>query len=69
MRELLAAPAACAFPSGVLEDAFARTPASCSPVPASISKIAAGLTRLVEGGVWRGNALSNERLAQSLSVF
>ncbi len=67
--ELLAAPAPCAFPPGVLEDAFARTPASCSPVPASISKITAGLTRLVDGGVWRGNALSNERLAQSLSVF
>ncbi|MDB6116810.1 MAG: hypothetical protein JWO08_591 [Verrucomicrobiaceae bacterium] len=67
--ELLAAPAPCAFPPCVLEDAFAKTPPSSLPVPASIAKIASSLSRLVEGGVWRGNAMSNERLAQSLSVF
>lgn len=67
--ELLAAPTPCAFPSGVLEDSFAITPTSSLPIPASIAKITTGLSRLVEGGIWRGNAMSNERLAQSLSVF
>lgn len=67
--ELLAAPAPCAFPASVLQEAFARTPPSSLPVPASIAKIAKGLSHLIEGGAWRGNALSNERLAQSLSVF
>ncbi len=67
--ELLAAPAPCAFPSQVAQDAFVGTPSSVSPVPASIPRIAASLTRLVKQGIWQGNALSNERLAQSLSVF
>ena len=67
--ELLSAPTPCAFPSDVLQDAFARTPPSALPVPASIAAIAAHLNQLVQAGVWRGNAVSNERLAQSLSVF
>ena len=67
--ELLAAPTPCAFPSHVLQDAFARTPPSALPVPASIAAISAHLNQLVKTGVWRGNAVSNERLAQSLSVF
>lgn len=67
--KLLAAPAHCAFPPAVLQDAYAHTPPSALPVPASIAKIARSLSRLVEGGAWRGNALSNERLAQALSVF
>lgn len=67
--EVLAAPTPCAFPSQVVQDAFVSTPPSSQPAPASIAKIAAHLVRLVQQGVWRGNALSNERLAQSLSVF
>jgi hypothetical protein len=67
--ELLSAPAPCAFPSQVLQEALSRAPALALPAPASISKIAARLAHLVKAGVWRGNALSNERLAQSLSVF
>lgn len=67
--ELLAAPAPCAFPSGVLHDAFEHTPPSSLPVPASIPRITASLAQLVKAGAWRGNAMSNERLAQSLSVF
>jgi len=67
--ELLAAPTPCAFPSHVLHDAFARAPHSPEPVPASIVKITTHLARLVRDGLWGGNALSNERLAQSLSMF
>lgn len=67
--ELLAAPAPCAFPAAVLERAFAQMPPSFQPLAASIARIAGSLSKLVKGGAWRGNALSNERLAQALSVF
>lgn len=67
--ELLAAPTPCPFPSDVLQDALAKAPHLPEPVPASIAKITAHLAQLIKNGLWGGNALSNEKLAQSLSTF